>query len=98
MKAWIRKNVDAVVHMIYPKVCVQCGWDLFEDENCICLKCQMTLPTAAPTLNHPQILQLFYDDGIGFHEQQNLFAIIHYVTRIIFGKIRNVLWWFCGGI
>jgi len=60
MKAWIRQNVDAMVHMIYPKVCMQCGWDLFEDENCLCLKCQMTLPTAAPTLYHPQILQLFY--------------------------------------
>jgi ComF family protein len=60
MKAWVRQNVEALVHLIYPRVCRQCGWDLFEDENCLCLKCQMTLPTTAPTLYHPQMLQLFY--------------------------------------
>jgi ComF family protein len=60
MKTWLRKNADALLHLIYPRVCMQCGWDLFEDEHCLCLKCQLSLPTVAPTLYHPQLLQLFY--------------------------------------
>jgi hypothetical protein len=38
MKAWIRQNVDALVHLIYPGVCRPCGWDLFKGENGIWFK------------------------------------------------------------
>lgn len=51
---------NAFVHMIYPRVCAQCGWDLYEDEQTLCLKCWLTLPKAAPSLRHPHILQLFF--------------------------------------
>ncbi len=50
----------ALLHLVYPRVCAQCGWDLYEDEEMLCLKCWMTLPKAAPTLCHPHLLQLFF--------------------------------------
>jgi predicted amidophosphoribosyltransferase len=67
MKNWLSESVDALLHLIYPRICMQCGWDLFEDEQCLCLKCQLLLPTAAPTLYHPQLLQLFYGRCDWYH-------------------------------
>jgi ComF family protein len=56
----IRSLSKALLHLVYPRVCAQCGWDLYEDEETLCLKCCLTLPKAAPTLYHPHLLQLFF--------------------------------------
>ena len=51
---------ESLLHLVYPRNCVSCGWDLYAEEECLCLKCSLTLPISAPTLCHPQMLELFF--------------------------------------
>lgn len=51
---------QALVHLIYPRHCLYCAWDLLHFEEVICTHCKMELPRAFPFLVHPQMKKVFF--------------------------------------
>ncbi len=60
MKVKIIQWIQALVHLIYPRHCLYCAWDLLHFEEVICTHCKMELPKAFPFLVHPQMKKVFF--------------------------------------
>lgn len=58
---WIRKWIENIINLFYPRVCAACGELLLQDEETVCLKCRYLLPKTGyeHTPDNP-LAQTFY--------------------------------------
>jgi len=60
MIARLKKGALALLHLVYPRHCLYCHWDLLHFEEVLCTHCQRELPKTFPFLVHPQLQKVFF--------------------------------------
>ncbi len=50
----------ALFRLFYPRNCAQCGWDLYQNEDGLCMRCLNALPHSLVMRNHPQMRKIFF--------------------------------------
>lgn len=56
----LKLALNALLHLVYPRQCLFCSWDLLHFEEVICTHCKVELPRAFPFLVHPQMKKVFF--------------------------------------
>jgi len=56
----VQQYLLSLLRLIYPKNCALCGWDLYQNEEGLCMRCLHTLPKTKVMLNHPQMKRIFF--------------------------------------
>lgn len=50
----------SLFRLFYPRNCAQCGWDLYQHEDGLCMRCLNALPHSLAMRNHPQMRKIFF--------------------------------------
>lgn len=56
----IVKVLQSIFQLLYPQNCLHCGWDLFQHESVLCMRCLNELPVSTIIKNHPHVKKVFY--------------------------------------